>query len=366
MTYLKPRKKYEDRYDRQTVEIGRDKLDWLLKARDEFKKKIKEKYGKDPKPEATEFWWGRLCFLYVEIPLGERWEKRDSTIWQWQADDEAKDTRLENARPTAEPVCYHCGKTGLRLSTKMLHNRTGNYTDPEDEQVLFMFKCPHCQKPTSYWEDGELFKAKPHLCSECQSPATSNDVKRGQVITTTYTCPVCGNKDVMKLDLRSEKEAPDPDYERDRALFCYDNERGKKYLEYRAPWDSLRRDFEKQKERDKNKDLYEAVGKLEKLKVAELIDKLKPSIEKAGYVEVRFDKPEIGRSFTVGFSCLDSQSSRADYASESTLRKAVNSALKQTNWRLTSEGISYRLGYLSGNIKAYEQEEDLLRLVRKA
>lgn len=362
INHLKSRKEYEDRYDRQTVNIGREKVALHLKACDELKKKIKD----DPKPKATEFWLGKIFFLYVEVPLGERWEKRESTIREWQASDEAKDAKLENTRPTTEPVCYHCGKTGLRLSTKMLHNRNGNYTDPDNEQVLFIFKCPHCQKPTSYWEDGELFKIKPHLCQKCHTPTTEKDTRNGKVITTTYTCPACGEKEISKLDLRPKKEVPDPDYESDKALYCYDDERGKKYLEYRAPWDSLRRDFEKQKERDKNKDLYDAVDKLQKLKVADLIDKLKPAIEQVAYTEVRFEKPEAGRNFTVEFSCLDSQSSRSDYDSESTLRKTIKSALKETNWRLTSDGISYRLGYLSGTVKAYEQEEDLLKLVRKS
>lgn len=366
MKHQKALSEYEDRYDRITVQIGREKLAWLLEARDEFKKKVKEEHGKDPKPKATEFWWGRMGFLLVEIPLGERWEERSSTIKKWQLEDEARDGKLENTRPSEEPICYHCGKTGLKLSDKMLHNRTGNYSDPNDEQVLFMFRCTHCQKSTSYWQDGELFKPFPHLCSGCGVPIEGEDARSKELITTTYDCSVCGHVDTVELDLRPNEEKSDPEYERDRLLFCYDDERGKKYLEYRAPWDSLRRDFEKQKEKDKNKDLYDAIEKMEKLKVVELIDKLKPAIEEAGYVEVRFDKPEIGHSFIVGFSCLDGQSAREDYISESTLRKAVKTALNQTNWRLTSDGITYRLGYLSGTVRAYENEDDLLRLVKKS
>lgn len=194
---------------------------------------------------------------------------------------------------------------------------------------------------------------------------TGKDVKSGLLITTTYSCPACGHKENIKLDLRPEKEKPDPDYERDKALFCFDDERGRKYLEYKVHWDELHRMFEIQKEKEANKELYDAVENLEKLKVAELIEKLKPDIEKEGYIEVRFDEPEIGRDFIVSFSCLDGQSSREDYASITTLRKTVKKALVQTNWRLMSDGISYRLGYLNGRIKAYEHDDDLIRLVRK-
>lgn len=36
-----------------------------------------------------------------------------------------------------------------------------------------------------------------------------------------------------------------------------------------------------------------------------------------------------------------------------------------TNWRLMTDGISYRTGILTGRLRAYETEEDLLRLVKK-
>jgi hypothetical protein len=39
--------------------------------------------------------------------------------------------------------------------------------------------------------------------------------------------------------------------------------------------------------------------------------------------------------------------------------------LAGTNWRLMSEGVTDRLGYLQGRLKAYETEEDLLELVKK-
>ena len=51
--------------------------------------------------------------------------------------------------------------------------------------------------------------------------------------------------------------------------------------------------------------------------------------------------------------------------SQKVLSKAVEKALLNTNWRLMSEGISYRLGYLNGRLRAYEREEDLLNLVKR-
>lgn len=40
--------------------------------------------------------------------------------------------------------------------------------------------------------------------------------------------------------------------------------------------------------------------------------------------------------------------------------------LEDTNWRLASSGISYRLGYLTGRLRAFEREEDMRQLVIKS
>lgn len=73
----------------------------------------------------------------------------------------------------------------------------------------------------------------------------------------------------------------------------------------------------------------------------------------------------MGRDVCVGFSCLGSKSDRKDYDSRKTLKKLVDCALEDTNWRLMSDGISYWLGYLNGRVKAYESEEELRKLVEQ-
>lgn len=67
----------------------------------------------------------------------------------------------------------------------------------------------------------------------------------------------------------------------------------------------------------------------------------------------------------MGFSCMDSHSDRGDTKSRRELKKIITSTLQRTNWRLKSDGISYRLGYLSGSIKAYENVEDMMTLVNR-
>ena len=47
-----------------------------------------------------------------------------------------------------------------------------------------------------------------------------------------------------------------------------------------------------------------------------------------------------------------------------TLKKTINEALENTNWKLVEDGISYRLGILSGRLRGFEFEEDLVKMVK--
>lgn len=46
-------------------------------------------------------------------------------------------------------------------------------------------------------------------------------------------------------------------------------------------------------------------------------------------------------------------------------KKMVQSSLENTTWRLMSGGISYRLASLSGRIRIYEDQKDLVKLVKE-
>jgi len=47
------------------------------------------------------------------------------------------------------------------------------------------------------------------------------------------------------------------------------------------------------------------------------------------------------------------------------LKKLLQKHLEETNWRLMSGGVSYRLGMMSGRIRIYEDQDDLAKLIEK-
>jgi predicted RNA-binding Zn-ribbon protein involved in translation (DUF1610 family) len=357
-THLKKRQWYEDIYDRITVESGRRDT----KAFDKMYKKFFEIMpGEDPKSHRAVLYLNLFYMVFVGSDLINRYDRREERIRDMIAEDEAKDERVNNARLSSEPTCFHCHKTGLRITDKLLTHREGIYSP---EEVLFMLKCTHCQKNSNYWEDSTVWIPHETLCPKCQAVMNKKDTNKGKVLTTTYTCPSCGHSYKDKLDFTIKKEKADPDFEEDRKLFCLTDEKILNELrEAKSRYEQMASLGKEFKEKEDNKHIYDAMKELKKPKIAELTPLLAPALEKAGYTEFSMDRPEMGRDVYVGFSCLDSKSGREDYDSRKTLRKLVDKALVDTNWRLMSDGISYRLGYLNGRLRAYEQEEDIKKLV---
>ena len=93
---------------------------------------------------------------------------------------------------------------------------------------------------------------------------------------------------------------------------------------------------------------------------------LNPVIQKAGYANFVLGKPDLLRSVTVEFATQDTQVGRSQYDSIQVLKKLIEKTLLETNWRLMSDGISYRLGFLIGRLRGVEGEEELLELAKKA
>lgn len=366
--HLKDRKYYEDRYDDITIDICRTKEKIIHDAYESLLLKGLPKLEGEDKDKDPVVELQKICnvnyYFEVEWTAGDRWEKRSNEIQKMMDEDATKDQQLTDARLLKEPKCTYCQKTGLRIVSKDLMSRESSRIKDKN-QVLFMLDCPHCKKRSAYWENGEVWEGSKTYCPTCHEDMKYTTKRLKKIITTTYLCPKCrySYKDKYDINITKTEDPIDDNYETDKARFCLSDEEGNKYLDAKQNLENMRELLDKMSERDQNKPIYDAVNDLKKPKIAELITLLTPSLTKAGYNEFSLDKPEIGRDVFVGFSCLDTKSDRDDSDSQKTLKKLVDKTLVETNWRLTVEGISYRLGYLTGRLHAYEREEDLKKLV---
>lgn len=119
----------------------------------------------------------------------------------------------------------------------------------------------------------------------------------------------------------------------------------------------------KEKEKKDKDPLIQKVRNLKKLTVSQLGKLIEDTMEKAGYKGLKFWKPEMGQYVIIDFSVNETKDDRQESDSISTLKKLIKSILEDTNWHLMIEGINYRLGILTGRLKAYEKEEDLIKIV---
>ncbi|MEN9524071.1 MAG: hypothetical protein RL536_140 [Candidatus Parcubacteria bacterium] len=355
MKHLRPKQDYIDRYDRITVNDCR----W----RENFHKNYKPSEELAAKAPSANFHKAvtEISLHYDLLFTTLDWyDKKESTIQEWMDRDQRRDDLLESARPPQDVRCLTC----FSLLTT---NEKTSYDFDDKERVLFFFNCPKgCMPRRAFFNDGEEFKSKTRLCSKCQEPVTERHERvEDEKVVTTITCKSCGNVDTDELDLRPKPAEPDPDYEKDRARFCLTEETVKKPREEKWQLEGMAKIVDEWKEKEKHKEDYEAVKKIQKLTVIDLEKVLVPVVEPAGYIKLQFGTPDMGRDLFLPFTVHDSKPGRTDRDSSYTLQKLIKKALEETNWRLMTDGISYRLGILTGRLRAYEREEDLLRLVRE-
>lgn len=298
-----------------------------------------------------------IGLYYLKI---EEFENKAKTIEEWIQRDKILDEKVDNAVPPEVVRCSFC-------SSKM--ELTMKHLDSKDERVMFWFECPACKKRKAIFDDGAEFQPKPSICPKCSSETDRTHKRDGEVLTTKTTCPNCKYESEEIMDFKKDDEEWEEKQKRDRELlkkyrhkFCLSEEEGNKQvhekIQLKITMDHLQAITKKTEDPRYNK-----AKKLKMLKFVQLKSLVEKAISKTGYEDLAFDKPEIDRYVVVGFSVNDTKDERGEYDSKNELKKLVQSTLKYTNWRLMSEGISYRLGFLTGSLKAYEREEDLVKIV---
>ncbi len=350
--YLKDNIYYSNFYDQLTIEECQRWEDT------KYSKDILKLKGKEKKLEKIrkEYFEKVVLDLVLHIMKADYASKKSEVIQKWIKRDEAKDEKLANAK---EPQGIRCLKCDSSLedctSRDLMDNHQGK------EEVLFMFECKNCGKRRSCWEDGKEWEYKP-TCIECKAEVQEERSRKDNVITTKYSCSKCGHDetDVMNLGKRKEEKI-DPNFEANRKKYCISEQEG---FEFMRQIEETKKIVDKWKDKEDNKELYDAIDKIKKLTIPELQNLLNPLVEKSGYIKFEFEKPELQKDVILGFNLQDAKSGREEYDSIHDLQKLLKNALKSTNWRLMSDGVRYRLGYLQGRLRGVEGEENLKNLLK--
>ena len=320
MKHLKEKQHYIDLYDTFTVDKCRKAERYHEDLDDSIFEKAKEK------PTAYDI--ARVKYvtkeMHVHFTAGEEYRNKSETIRQWMERDIQLDARVESAE---EPQLIRC-KTCTSKMTCTSRDIWGL-----ENKVQFFFECPNkCLPHRVIYGDGSEFKSKPVLCEKCDNEMSRNSERlQEQIVTTTYYCSGCTHTYTNELDLSPKEEVVDPDFE---------------------------------KEREEKKEIYDEVKALQKLTIPQLKTYLVELFENETYSNLIFEKPDMGRIVSVEFSVEEMETDN-ERASMQKLKKLLQKHLEKTNWRLMSDGVSYRLGILSGRIRIYEDQDDLAKLIEK-
>jgi hypothetical protein len=316
--YLKPKQEYVDSYDRLTVDYCREK-------EKEFEDIRKTKNKKVPEKDTEEYLdvLNKFLALGMYCIIGDKYEQKEKTIKEWMERDGKKDEKLENAEPPLGIRCLVCGS-----------EMDPNFRDlfGSEERVIFMYDCPKGCHRRAFYMGGEEYIPK-HL-----------------------------NVDDTDIDLSISEKKPDPDFLKDRERFCLTEKKGRDYITAKESIEKATEHMRMLDEKEKNQ---EALSKIEKLTVSELEKFLIPKLSRHGYMNLKFGTPDLGKIVSIPFTVNDTNSQRGEGESSYDLKRIIHKVLKDVNWRLMSEGVSYRVGILSGRLRAYEKDEDILKLIKK-
>jgi Zn ribbon nucleic-acid-binding protein len=350
---------YIDLYDLLTIKE-------CLRTIESSKKPLKSdpEKGKKKSPYDTKKINTLVVNIIISFKKGERYKEKSSTIREWMEEDRRKDEFVAHAIEPANTRCSNCGER-MKSTSRDLYDLEGSKM-----RVLFFFECPACQKSKGIFDNGDEYVSKSSNCPQCDRKLTVKYKREGNVVTRIRKCGICKFSDTNINDFDAQEAEWKKKQQEDKELlkkyrdeFCLTDKEGKEYIFSTAQLERTV-DLLGEKEKRENDPAYKKAMKIKKLKIGQLKEIIVKAIEKEGYQDLSFEKPEMGKFVTVKFSVNDMKDERGEYDSRNNLKKLVRSTLDGTNWRLMSDGISYRLGILTGGLKAYEGEEDLIKLVK--
>ncbi|MGG9970907.1 hypothetical protein ACQ33O_03840 [Ferruginibacter sp. SUN002] len=323
---------YIDRYDSSTIK--------LLKEIEAKKERCQDKIS-------SEYFSAYIDFINTGVFHARR---KKQTIEEWIRKDENDDILIETTPIPQNIKCNKCA-TVMRFERFICI-----YDNPP---ILFDFVChsKSCKERKLIYPDGHeyyIHKTEKH-CSVCNSPAKTTVKKTKEKISFIETCPQCGIISTEHYDINE-----DPIDENNRKKYCTD------FINQNTFWEDLQKlgeVFMIIEEERKNKDKKEKIGlnDINILTVHQLEQKLSTLFNSLGYQKFRLGTPSLGKYLTITFTTLDS-TIRTERESTKMLLKQLVACLLPTNWRVINKEITYRLGILTGILKAYETDEDLKKI----
>lgn len=344
--YRKQDQLYIDQYDRWTIE--------------ELKKlEIAEKLELENAPPnqklGISIMHGSNIHSFLNTGIQRARNKENSLRAAMQADEE-KDYLISI---NSIPEIVRCNTCNSRTKFSGYYFKKDQHRQ-DKTNIFFLFDCPKKHTPRKIvYPDGEEYNFPIAKCQHCGGELRDMSETRNNILYSTDLCTVCGKTETFEYDLTIEPILPiDED---DRRKYCDDFLKKRTFLEDLL---EIERFFNAHPELNNTEPEKITLDLIKKLTIPMVEEMLLQVCEKNSFVKFQFEKPVVDKHVTIVFSVQD-PTSRTGYESSALLKKVIKKELHDTNWRLMAKGIMYRLGFLTGELKGYEQEEDLIKIAKE-
>lgn len=351
-------KNYVDRYDLSTIHICLETVNIF--------KKVEQKALKDKKidlpPEKVSHDVNLMLNERLLPIMAKRYQEKEKRIIEQMTEDKNKDDLLSNASIPSTCKCEKCGGKLIEETRQLDHRESSNL-------VLFIAECEKCKSRLGIYNDGTKYIPTKDYCPKCKEEIHASVKFNKNITTWTRECKNCGFKEIDKHDYNKfkqeqlQKEKEDAELLKEyRSKFCYDKEKGDEMVDILEQFKYANEvyKFEMQKY---DEPAYVSTAKIKMLKINEIAKQLDKVLKAQGFKNLTLGKPEISDQVIVPFT-IEDIINRRNSQSEKELTKLLKQALESTNWRLVSNTIQYRLGYLTGRLKGYERQDDLTALYK--
>jgi len=338
--YRKSDQYYIDEYDKRTIKRLKELEQLMEQAYKEFKIDMD---NPNSQKNNTDYWGYQMQYLNTGVHFAR---SKEATIQSYIQEDERKDRLIYSTPIPTNVRCNTCFEP-MRFE---LFDFMG-----KNSELIFIFSCvkKHLPKKAVY-PDGREYYISKSSCSYCGGRLIAKKKKTKYKLTLIETCKQCDKTEVLEFDLSPEKILPI--IEDERKKYCTD------FIGRRDFYDDLKAITDLMDLLDNEEEVD--YSQVKQLNIAQLEQVLSEQIKKANFIKVHFDKPKVSRYLIVEFSAQD-PTDRNEAKSIKKLKKVIETALFPTNWRLMSSGISYKLGFLNGQLKGFSVKEDLIKLSRE-
>ena len=345
--YTKTDQEYIDDYDRQTIKSLKEMEKASTRpiyydAPDKIGPLI---YG-GPKQSVNPF------TLFYDYAV-KRAQNKSNDILERKLLDQRKDRMIEITSVPRNIKCNTCGMD-------MYHD--GYIFKENDTLLLFVFSCAdkHSPKRVMYPDGRREWSFPKRTCKKCGFGFESKTEEKGKLMVFTDTCLGCGDISVMELELPEPEKPID---EAERKKYCDDWKHAITVEQTFEKIADITEAFDRSQAEKKEKEEWR-VDKIEKVNVPQLEQSLSKIASEAGFIKFKFDSHSTEKYLVISFSAQD-PTNRDEKESTKVLTKSIKTFLLPTNWRLMSNGIDYQFGLLTGKLRAYADDEGLLKLAKE-